>query len=96
MDFKKDETVKSYSLFISVRFLLACFVFLAAGVQYMQKIDMGIAIVCMVNTTTESNNNVHSIHSLYSNAPNVSDNDTCLFKTPVNGTTVSFTFIFLF
>ena len=74
---KPDETAQSNSIFFSVRFLLAFFIFLAAGTQYMQKIDISIAIVCMVNST-ESNNASNS-HS--------NDTNICLFK-PGNETKV--------
>ena len=75
---KPDETTKPNSIFFSVRFLLTCLIFLAAGTQYMQKIDMGVAIVCMVNSTESKNDS----------NPNLNDTDTCLFK-PSNVTKVT-------
>ena len=74
---KPDETAKSNPLFFSVRFLLAFLIFLAAGTQYMQKIDISVAIVCMVNST--ESNNVSNSHS--------NDTNICLFK-PGNETKV--------
>ena len=74
---KPDETAKPNSIFFSVRFLLTCFIFLAAGTQYMQKIDISVAIVCMVNST-ESNNSSNS---------NSNETKICYFK-PVNETKV--------
>jgi hypothetical protein len=39
------------SFIISVRFLVAIVAFLGYAVQYIQRIDMSVAIVCMVNNT---------------------------------------------
>jgi hypothetical protein len=51
------------NLIFSIRFLVTVMIFLGVALQYAQKIDMGIAIVCMVNhtalndTDTTNNNN---------------------------------------
>ena len=42
---------KEPSFWISVRFLLSMLIFFGYCFNYMQKVDMGIAIVCMVNNT---------------------------------------------
>jgi hypothetical protein len=42
---------KPPSFLISVRFLVALIAFLGYAVQYIQRIDMSVAIVCMVNNT---------------------------------------------
>ena len=39
------------SFLISVRFLIALISFLGYAVQYIQRINMSVAIVCMVNNT---------------------------------------------
>jgi hypothetical protein len=36
---------------LSVRFLLAVLAFLLTAIQYMQRINMSVAIVCMINNT---------------------------------------------
>ena len=38
-------------LLLSWRFLLAILVFYLTSVQYMQRINMSVAIVCMINNT---------------------------------------------
>ena len=53
--------------------------------QYMQKIDMGMAIVCMINNTAlnlENNNDEFKLTSFYKSPI---ENDTCLFQ-PLNST----------
>ncbi|RMZ92896.1 inorganic phosphate cotransporter isoform X2, partial [Brachionus plicatilis] len=78
------------SLLISVRFLLAIVIFFGVALQYMQKIDMGISIVVMVNTSaiqqTDPNHHI---------GPTIDDiNDTCLFKPDQeNSTKDSGTFV---
>ena len=62
--------------------------FSAAAVQYMQKIDMGIAIVCMVNNTAiklkdDLNSPFQNDYILLGN----DSNDNCMFK-PKNDTAV--------
>lgn len=74
------------SLLFSMRFLLALIIFAGVGMQYMQKIDMGIAIVCMVNETAVKNmepNNTHPVANLTG----------CLFHPESKNTTVKFLFI---
>jgi hypothetical protein len=63
-----------------MRFLLAVIIFTGVGMQYMQKIDMGIAIVCMVNATAVKNleNHSHVITNLTG----------CLFNPESKNTTV--------
>jgi hypothetical protein len=39
------------SFLISIRFLLAIIAFSAYAIQYTQKINMSVAIVCMINNT---------------------------------------------
>ncbi|RNA20803.1 sialin isoform X1 [Brachionus plicatilis] len=71
------------SLLISVRFLLALVIFFGVALQYMQKIDMGISIVVMVNSTAIQQNDPN--HHL---APSTDDaNDTCLFKPDLTNST---------
>jgi hypothetical protein len=86
-----------YPIVPSVRFLLALIIFAGVAVQYMQKIDMGIAIVCMVNNTAlkEQKNNMENSSLLRSlNDDNNSQNDTCMFK-PVHGNSSVLLLIFL-
>jgi hypothetical protein len=44
----------------SIRFLISLMIFFAISLQYAQKIDMGIAIVCMVNNTALNGNSTHN------------------------------------
>ncbi|CAF0770185.1 unnamed protein product [Brachionus calyciflorus] len=62
-----------HSLLFSVRFLLAIVIFFGVALQYMQKIDMGISIVVMVNSSALQDNN-------HGEMPVIDENDTCLFK----------------
>ena len=72
--------------YFSIRFLLSCLVFCGTAVQYMQKIDISIGIVCMINNTALKVENLHGYDPLYVGLSNNSDiNDTCLFK-PKNDT----------
>jgi hypothetical protein len=49
---KIKKNFKEFSnLIFSVRFLVTVMIFLGVALQSAQKIDMGIAIVCMVNHT---------------------------------------------
>jgi hypothetical protein len=52
------------NLIFSIRFLVTVMIFLGVALQYAQKIDMGIAIVCMVNHTalndTDTTNYINS------------------------------------
>jgi hypothetical protein len=43
--------VKAPSFIISIRFLIAIIAFFGYAVQYIQKINMSVGIVCMVNNT---------------------------------------------
>ena len=47
----QTEEKESSGLFFSFRFFLAFLIFLGIAIQYTQKIDMGIGIICMVNHT---------------------------------------------
>ena len=48
------------SFLLSIRFLLALIAFLAYATQYTQKINMSVAIVCMINNTAlEAHNPTH-------------------------------------
>jgi hypothetical protein len=68
---KIKEGLKEFSnLIFSIRFLVTVMIFLGVALQYAQKIDMGIAIVCMVNHTAlndtdTTNNNNKSINDLF-------------------------------
>ena len=63
-------------------------IFLAVAIQYTQKIDMSIAIVCMVNNTVEVENNQTSIkNKQLSHTDITNDLSTCMFQ-PKNGTSV--------
>jgi hypothetical protein len=94
--------VVGYPIVPSVRFLLSVIIFAGVAVQYMQKIDMGIAIVCMVNNTAlkEQSKNGSlllllkgTMNSEYSQ----NDTDTCMFKpTHSNSTVTIFNFYFGF
>lgn len=67
----------------------ACLVFLGVAAQYMQKIDMSIGIVCMINHTATNDSksfNIDSFETYLDDNPN-QQNDTCLFK-PKNTTDV--------
>lgn len=68
------ESKSNPPLLISVRFLLAIVIFFGVALQYMQKIDMGISIVVMVNSSAIQDSEHHI-------KPVIDDsNDTCLFK----------------
>lgn len=71
------------SFIISTRFLLAIMIFFGVGFQYMQKIDMGIAIVCMVNSTAvqELYNDTSGGGSIYAN------DSSCLFHPGARNST---------
>lgn len=47
------------SFIISIRFLLAILAFVAYAAQYTQKINMSVAIVCMVNHTAANSHSTH-------------------------------------
>lgn len=67
---------KNPPLLISVRFLLAIVIFFGVALQYMQKIDMGISIVVMVNSSA-----IQETDPGHHFGPAIDDtNDTCLFK----------------
>lgn len=67
---------KNPPLLISVRFLLAVVIFFGVALQYMQKIDMGISIVVMVNSSA-----IQETDPSHHYRPTIDDpNDTCLFK----------------
>jgi hypothetical protein len=46
-----------WSLLFSVRFLVSLMIFFGSAILYMESIDMGIAIVCMVNHTSINDTN---------------------------------------
>ena len=77
-------------MLISVRLLITFLVFCAAGIQYMQKIDMSIGIVCMVNNTAIKLDDDLKIpfNKFDYLLRNESNNDSCLFK-PKNDTAVT-------
>jgi ACS family sodium-dependent inorganic phosphate cotransporter-like MFS transporter 5 len=76
------------SFFISTRFLLAVTIFFGVGFQYTQKIDMGIAVVCMVNSSTSvKNERHHSLAELIRSDQVNSSNETCLFNPVSNNST---------
>ena len=86
MFFSISEVPRFY---LSVRFLSACLIFLGVAAQYMQKIDMSIGIVCMVNNTAQKQHQNSSDPKLFykSIITDNDDDDNCLFK-PKNGTNV--------
>ena len=75
------------SFILSVRFLLAIVAFLGYAAQYIQKIDMSVGIVCMVNNTGIKHINEEAAKKLSEKYPmsdasaNVSVvNENCYFK----------------
>ncbi len=68
------------SLLCSYRFLISIMLFLAGAIQYIQKINMGIAIVCMVNSTALRNNVSKDGFFGFQDQTN----STCMFR-PDNG-----------
>jgi hypothetical protein len=72
---------------LSIRFLSACLVFMGVAAQYMQKIDMSIGIVCMINHTALNDTKSYHVESFKSFPGDDQQNDTCLFK-PKNNTDV--------
>ena len=64
------------NFFFSIRFLLTFLIFCGIAVTYMQRIDMGIGIVCMVNNTALEPHHKPPIQRYFSNLTN----DTCYFK----------------
>ena len=74
------------NFFLSIRFLLTFLIFCGIAVQYMQKIDMGIGIVCMINNTAlEPHHNPPNLHTSLIYFSNLT-NDTCYFKQEENST----------
>jgi hypothetical protein len=82
-NFKKGNFKKEPPFLLSCRFLLSFSVFLGAAIQYMQKIDMSITIVSMINNTAIKVDRP-PLNYFQVKSTNQS-NDTCLFK-PVNST----------
>lgn len=62
----------------SIRFLLSVCLFFGVGVQYMQKIDMGLGIVCMVNNTALKAIKLQEDPNFFSDANET--NSTCMFQ----------------
>lgn len=56
-------TKETPSFIISIRFLLAILAFVAYAAQYTQKINMSVAIVCMVNHTEPHHDDAKSLLS---------------------------------
>ncbi len=79
---------KGPSFFFSIRFLLAFLTFLGVAVQYMQKIDMGIGIVCMINNTALEAEINHRRFYYVADYYTQNTTDNCYFQ-PGNQTTVS-------
>lgn len=82
------KLIKEVSFWISVRFLLAMVMFLGYTLVYMQRSNMSIAIVCMVNSTAvlelESQHNINSnLSKDTSNAASMNQ-DVCVSKVSEN------------
>jgi hypothetical protein len=80
-----DQENKAHPFLFSCRFLLAIMAFLGYCLQYMLKINLGIAIVCMVNHTalqmeTPNTNLFHnaSIASISNNTLGNTDSLKCV------------------
>ena len=71
---------------------MTCLIFCGVAIQYTQKIDISIGIVCMVNNTVEPEPKETSSNTFLRQIKDSNDvNDTCLFK-PKNGTNVYYFF----
>ncbi len=77
------------SFILSVRFLIAIIAFLGYGVQYIQRVNMSTAIVCMLNHTTikeqlistSLDNDMSLASNLYNTSQTVdAPESTCYFK----------------
>ena len=75
-----------------MRFLIAIIAFLGYGVQYIQRINMSVAIVCMVNNTEIKRQIAVSrgidlsfnASEVNSSIASVADADQCMFKEQAN------------
>jgi hypothetical protein len=83
--------VTAPSFVISVRFMMALLAFFGYAVQYIQRIDMSVAIVCMVNNTalkmqhSLAQNFTDRIELSDSNTAGIDQVDTCMFKELAKG-----------
>jgi hypothetical protein len=82
-----DDLFKETRLLLSIRFLLAILLFFGYAIQYTQKINMSVAIVCMVNNTAlleQSKAKYYENNTIEGNftRANYTDDviDPCLFK----------------
>lgn len=70
---------KGPGFYFSVRFMVACLIFCASAIQYTQKIDMSIGIVCMVNKTALTISDKLSRNSLASSLTDTEE--ICMFSS---------------
>lgn len=66
---------KEPSFLLSIRFLLSMVIFFGYCFNYMQKVDMGIAIVCMINNTALKEQNLNIVNLTFV-TKSYSNNDT--------------------
>jgi hypothetical protein len=76
---------KEPSFLLSIRFLLSIIIFFGYCFNYMQKVDMGIAIVCMINNTALKEHlnivNLTIVTKSYSNNNDTFDSECQIIKS---------------
>jgi hypothetical protein len=93
MALELDEPGKRPAFFTSIRFLVAILAFFGYAIQYAQKIDMSVAIVCMINNTALTGMDNASYKSVFENisesSQTYSSKDSCQMQASAHKSSVS-------